>query len=168
MTSPTPDFFSIFETLSRNKVDFIIVGGICGVLHGAPVTTFDLDIVHSRTQDNLARLLPALQELEAYYRGRQNQRLKPDLAHLSSPGHQLLMTRSGPLDLLGTIGSGRGYENLLPHSDEIEIGHLRLRVLSLEKLIEVKEEMGFEKDKAILPILRQTLLEKRKHRKPDS
>ena len=149
-------------------MDFIIVGGVCGVLHGAPVTTFDLDIVHSRTQDNLARLLPALQELEAYYRGRQNQRLKPDLAHLSSPGHQLLMTRSGPLDLLGTIGSGRGYENLLPHSVEIEIGPLRLRVLSLEKLIEVKEEMGFEKDKAILPILRQTLLEKRKHRKPDS
>ena len=74
---------------------------------------------------------------------------------------------SGPLDLLGTIGAGRGYEDLLPHSDEIEIGHLRLRVLSLEKLIEVKEEMGFEKDKAILPILRQTLLEKRKHRKPD-
>jgi hypothetical protein len=60
VTSPTSDFYSILETLSKYKVDFIIVGGVCGVLHGAPVTTFDLDIVHSRTQENLARLMPAL------------------------------------------------------------------------------------------------------------
>jgi len=164
VTSPTPDFFSILETLAKYRVDFIVVGGVCGVLHGAPVTTFDLDIVHSRTQENLFRLLSALQELEAYYRGRQDQRLKPDLAHLSSPGHQLLMTRFGPLDLLGTIGDGHSYGDLRQHSDEIEIGNLRLRVLSLEKLIEVKEETGFEKDKAILPVLRQTLLERRKGR----
>jgi hypothetical protein len=164
---PTPDFFSIFETLSQYKVDFIIVGGVCGVLHGAPVTTFDLDIVHSRTQENLARLLPALQELEAYYRGRQDQHLKPDLDHLSSPGHQLFMTRFGPLDLLGTIGLGHDYRDLLEHSDEIEIGDLRLRLLSLEKLIEVKEEMGFEKDKATLPVLRQTLLEKQRRREQE-
>jgi hypothetical protein len=164
VTSPTPDFFSILEALSQYKVDFIIVGGVCGVLHGAPVTTFDLGIVHSRTQENLFRLLSALQELEAYYRGRQDQRLKPDLAHLSSSGHQLLMTRFGPLDLPGTIGTGLSYGDLLQHSDEIETGHLRPRVLSLEKLIEVKEESGFEKDKAILPVLRQTLLERRKER----
>jgi hypothetical protein len=106
--------------------------------------------------------LPALKELNAYYRGRQDQRLKPNQDHLSSPGHQLLMTRFGPLDLLGTIGAGQSYPDLLKHSDEIEIGKMRLRVLSLEKLIEVKEELGSEKDKAILPILRQTLLEKGK------
>lgn len=164
MTSPTSDFYSLLETLSKYKVDFIIVGGVCGVLHGAPVTTFDLDIVHSRTEENLARLLPALQALDAYYRGRQDQRLKPKQDHLSSPGHQLLMTRFGPLDLLGTIGAGQSYPDLLKHSDEVEIGKMRLRVLSLEKLIEVKEELGSEKDKAVLPVLRQTLLEKGKRR----
>lgn len=72
------------------------------------------------------------------------------------------MTCFGPLDLLGTIGAGRDYASLLPFSEEMEIGHMRLKVLSLEKLIEVKEETGLEKDKAILPLLRQTLLEKRR------
>ena len=115
VTSPTPYFFSIFEVLSGYKVDFIIVGGVCGVLRGAPVTAFVLDIRHSRTQENLARLLTALQELGAYYRGRQDRWLEPDLAHLSSSGHQLLMTRSGRLDLLGTIGAGHGYEDLVLH-----------------------------------------------------
>jgi predicted nucleotidyltransferase len=77
------------------------------------------------------------------------------------------MTRFGPLDLLGTIGLGHDYRDLLEHSDEIEIGDLRLRLLSLEKLIEVKEEMGFEKDKATLPVLRQTLLEKQRRREQE-
>jgi predicted nucleotidyltransferase len=72
------------------------------------------------------------------------------------------MTLFGPLDLLGTMGAGWNYADLLPYSEEIEIGKLRLKVLSLEKLIEIKEETAFEKDKAVLPILRQTLLEKRK------
>jgi len=35
---------------------------------------------------------------------------------------------------------------------------------SLEKLIELKEELGSEMDKATLPVLRQTLLEKGKRR----
>jgi predicted nucleotidyltransferase len=74
------------------------------------------------------------------------------------------MTRFGPLDLLGTIGAGQSYSDLLEHSDEIEIGKMRLRILSLEKLIQVKEELGSEKDKAVLPVLRQTLLEKGKRR----
>jgi hypothetical protein len=81
---PTPDFLEILRILSRHKVDFIVVDGICGVLHGAPVTTFDLDLVHSRSQDNLNRLISALEELDAYYRGRGDQRLKPGLSHYTT------------------------------------------------------------------------------------
>ena len=56
-----------------------------------------------------------------------------------------------------------GYEDLLPHATELELGEgLRVRVLNLEKLIAIKEEIGGEKDAATLPILRRTLQEKRK------
>ena len=72
------------------------------------------------------------------------------------------MTRFGPLDLLGTIGANHGYEELLRHTVELQVSGLRLRVLDLETLIKVKEETGHEKDKAVLPILRCTLLEKSK------
>jgi len=70
--SSNPRFLEILKVLTRHRVDFIIVGGVSAVLHGAPVTTFDLDVVHSRDQKNLARLLAALQELEAVYRARRN------------------------------------------------------------------------------------------------
>ncbi|MBW1690691.1 MAG: hypothetical protein JRJ70_08075 [Deltaproteobacteria bacterium] len=63
MTNPIPDFLEILKTLTEHEVDFIVVGGVCAVLHGAPVTTFDLDLVHSRSPENLERLILALKEL---------------------------------------------------------------------------------------------------------
>ena len=162
MKRPTPDFLEILRILSGHKVDFIVVGGICGVLHGAPVTTFDLDLVHSRSQDNLNRLISALEKLDPYYRGRGDQRLKPGLSHLSSPGHQLLMTTFGPLDLLGAIGIGHSYDDLMKHTVVLEVGGLQVQVLDLETLIEVKKETISDKDKAVIPILERTLQEKLK------
>lgn len=44
MQNTTSDFLEILRTLSEYKVDFIVVGGVCAVLHGAPMTTFDLPL----------------------------------------------------------------------------------------------------------------------------
>jgi hypothetical protein len=69
----------------------------------------------------------------------------------------------GPLDLLSTIGRNLAYEDLLPHSIEMNIGvGIRIRVLDLETVITVKEELAGDRDLAVLPILRQTLKELRK------
>jgi hypothetical protein len=35
----------------------VVIGGMAGVLHGAPIATKDLDIVHRRTPENVGRLL---------------------------------------------------------------------------------------------------------------
>jgi predicted nucleotidyltransferase len=54
---------------------------------------------------------------------------------------------------------------LLPHSLQLEIADgLQVRVLDLETFIVLKEELSGEKDRAVLPILRRTLEEKRKIR----
>ena len=124
-------------------------------MHGAPIATFDLDVVHRRTPENIGRLLLALRELDAYYRGQGTRRLTPDRSHLEAPGHQLLMTNHGPLDLLGTIGTNRSFEELVGSSSELQVGELRIRILDLDTLIEVKEELGQAKDKAILEVLRK-------------
>ena len=157
------DFVSILRTLVEHGAEFIVVGGVAGVLNGAPLITWDLDVVHSRTADNVDKLSSALAALGARSRMHGDVIVKPDRSHLSSPGHQLLITPSGPLDLLGTIGKGRGYEELLPRTTLVQIAPgLAVRVLDLETLIEVKEETGGEKDKIVLPILRATLAERRR------
>jgi predicted nucleotidyltransferase len=163
MPTPTFDFRLILETLADHNVEFIVVGGVCAVLHGAPVHTFDLDLVHSRTAENVERLLPALQTLDAYFREHGERRLRPDRSHLSSPGHQLLMTRAGPLDLLGVIGNDRSYDELLPNTRTLAVREgLQVRLLDLATLIAVKEETKREKDEATMAILRRTLEEKEK------
>jgi hypothetical protein len=159
---PKPDLFAILEILVAHDVDFIVVGGVSAVLQGAPIATFDLDVVHSREPENIERLARALQELGAYYRGQATRRIEPSPSILASPGHQLLLTIHGPLDLLGTIGKGRGYEALLEATEELVVGSLKVRVLGLPALIQSKEEVGGEKDRAVLAVLRRTLEERRK------
>ena len=160
---PQDDFFGILRGLQSGGVDFILVGGLSAVLNGAPVHSYDVDIAHSRDPANIVRLLPVLKSLDAVYRIQPERRLEPTAAHLAGPGHLNLITRYGPLDLLGVIGRDLGYVDLLPHSSEMDIGEgVRIRVLNLEKLIAIKEELGGEKDRAMLPVLRRTLEEKNK------
>lgn len=164
MEQPKPDFLYILRTLSKHEVEYIIVGGVCAVLLGAPISTFDIELVHSREPGNLKRLLKALEELEACYRDSAGQIIKPEESHLSSPGHQLLMTKDGPLGLLGEIAKGRDYKELLKNTVTLKISeNLKVRLLTLEALIETKEEAGQEKDKAVLAILRRTLEEKKRN-----
>jgi hypothetical protein len=157
----TGNFLSILQTLVKNQVDFIVVGGIAAGLRGAPVLTLDLDVVHSTDPANVARILAVLEELDARYR-HHPARLRPNASHLESPGHQLLITRFGPFDLLGNIGRGRSYSDLLPLTLEMDVRGVRIRVLTLEAQIAVKEEVGGEKDAAMLPLLRKTLQESRR------
>jgi predicted nucleotidyltransferase len=163
MQTPPNRNLTILQTLVDHQVEFLIVGGVAAVLLGAPINTFDLDVVHSTDPANVSRVLAALEALDAIYRAQPDLRLRPTASHLSSPGHQLLITRLGPLDLLGSIGNGRTYPDLLSHTTELKAGpSLSVKVLDLETQIAIKEEVGGEKDRAALPILRRTLEERRK------
>ena len=72
------------------------------------------------------------------------------------------MTNASPLDLLGSRESGHTYKNLLKYTVEIEVGGFHLRMLNLEKLIEIKKETITDKDKIMFPIL-QHILEMKKN-----
>jgi hypothetical protein len=160
---PKSRFLPILKALVDHRVDFILVGGVAAVICGAPINTFDLDIVHSTHLENVGRLLAVLRELDAYYRFQPERRFRPNESHLSTRGHSLLMTLYGPLDCLGMIGKGRIYADLLPHSPEVSLTpELSIPVLDLETQIAVKEEVAGEKDLAVLPTLRRTLEESRK------
>lgn len=155
MPPPASDFEAILRALADAEVDFIVVGGVAAVLHGAPVTTFDLDVVYSRARRNLIRLETTLRAMEAVYR--EKPQVAPTASLLDSSGHHLLMTRFGPLDLLGST-TGGGFDELAPHTQEVNLGEgARVRVLDLPTLIRMKEALGRDRDRAVLPILRRTL-----------
>jgi hypothetical protein len=144
-------------------VEFIVVGGMAGVLHGAPIVTKDLDIVHRKTPENIARLLALLLPLDAYHRSDlANRHLPPTADGLNGHGHLNLATTLGPLDLLCELSEGEDYESLLPDSEIITEGTIQICALSLPRLITVKARTGRVKDRMVLPILIATLQEREK------
>lgn len=156
---PPTKSFEVIEVLVRHDVEFMVVGMTAGVLQGAPAVTFDLDILYSLDRGNVHRLLQALVELEAVFRG-DERRLKPNESHLTSRGHKLLMTKFGIVDVLGSLGEYE-YRDLVSDAPALALGSMSIKVLSLDRLIEVKEKAGRDKDLAVLPLLRATLSRKR-------
>jgi len=160
---PASDFLGALRALREGGVEFAVVGGVAAVLNGAPVNTFDLDIVSARGEENVAKLVRVLDGIDAIDRVQPDRKVKPNASHLSSPGHHNLITSCSPLDVLGTIGRELGYEELLPHTLEMEVGGgVRVRVLDLETIVSLKEQLAGEKDLAVLPVLRRTLEQKGK------
>lgn len=151
----------ILHALVRHDVEYIVVGGMAAALQGAPVNTLDIDIVYSRSEENIARLMAALTELEAVFRT-DPRRLVPNESHLRSTGHKLLQTKHGILDVLATLEESTTYDDLLPDSTVLEVAGVPVRVLSLERLIEVKAKLNRPKDKAMLLVLQATLAQQRR------
>src|SRR5262249_22293326 len=131
------DTLELLRVLESHRVDFIVVGMTAAVLQGAPAVTLDLDVVYSPAPQNLDRLLSALGEIDAIFRN-DPRRISPNRSHLESRGHELLETRLGDLDVLGTIDEGVEYDALLPDTVSLDVAELSIRVLSLARLIEVK------------------------------
>jgi hypothetical protein len=162
MPPSASDIVALLRVLSAHQVKFIVVGGLGAVLRGAPITTFDVDIVHSRSKANCSRLARALKALDARYRGHPKPVL-PTAALLQSSGRHLLSTRYGPLDVLGMIGRNSGYRELLKSSPTINVEpDFSIRVLALAELIRTKEETARGKDRAVLATLRRTLAEQKR------
>jgi hypothetical protein len=151
------DLTTLLDRLAASQVQFILVGGLATVVQGAPVTTFDVDIVHRRTEDNVDRLLAFLGSVGAHYRGRPGQRLTPTRSALLGPGHSLFMTTLGPLDAFGAIEGGADYDHLLPESFSVSIGAGAIHVLSLAKIVSLKRASAHPKDRLRLPILEAVL-----------
>jgi hypothetical protein len=157
------DAEALLATLTAAGVEFIIVGGAAALLHGAPISTQDLDIVHRRSPENVTRLLDVLVRLDAVMRYDFAKRgLRPTRELLAGRGQLNLSTSLGPLDPLCELGEGEGYDELLPHSIQVTDGDLTLRVLDLPTLIAVKARTGRAKDRAVLPVLIATLEESAK------
>ena len=148
---------ALLKGLSEAGVEFIVVGGLAAVAQGAPVTTFDLDIVHHQTDENIKRLFIFLKSIDAYQRRPDDKIIQPNEKDLKGKEHILLKTRYGPLDILAFIEKGRGFKELLPDAVEIELHGYKVYVLSLHTILELKRDSKDPKDRYRLPILEETL-----------
>ena len=141
----TADLSLLLKELKKADVDFILVGGVAAVAQGAPVTTFDLDIVHCRSTANIEKIKKFLKSVDAIQRRPDDKIIAPDVDALKGKGHALIATCFGPLDILAVIEKGLGYDELLKDTIEIEFQGFKIHVLSLDTIIALKKDSKKQK-----------------------
>lgn len=158
------DFRRLLCALAEQQVESILVGGVAAVAHGASRLTQDVDLVYRRTPENLRRIVAALAPLRPYLRG-----APPGLPFVFDErtlAHGLnftFTTEVGDIDLLGEIAGGGGYDQLIPHTIELDLFGARHACLDLETLIAVKRAAGRPKDFEAIAELEEILDERRRN-----
>ena len=157
------DFEALLRALEGEKVEFIVIGGVAAKTHGSARFTVDLDVVYSRSIDNIARLVAALAPLAPYLRGAPpGLPFRFDRETVIRGLNFTLRTTRGDLDVLGEIAGGGSYEALLPHCGRMEVFGIPCLCLDLDKLIEVKRAAGRPKDLEAIAELEAIWEERRK------
>ncbi|NUL83514.1 MAG: hypothetical protein HUU60_12450 [Armatimonadetes bacterium] len=144
-------FAEVLRRFSEAQVDFVVIGGVAAVAHGAATVTYDLDIVYERSPENLGRMVEAMRPLKPYLRDApEGLPFIWDEKTLQRGLNFTLMTTAGAVDLLGEVAGGSTYGELKDSTITLRIFGIDCPCVSLEKLIQLKRAAGRPKDLAAL------------------
>jgi hypothetical protein len=152
---------ALLSRLKERKVEFVIIGGVCGVLHGASLVTLDLDICCRFSRENLRRLEAVLKDLHPRHRLTANKlplELTDELCN--SLKNIYLNTDLGILDCLGEVSGIGAYDQVMRQSIPYDLSYGEFYILSLDALIASKSAAGREKDLEAVKLL-QAIKEKK-------
>lgn len=143
----------VAQLLAKHRLDAVLIGNAAAALHGSPVSTIDLDFLFRETPRNLQKLRGFAKDLRAEV---------AQLVYSASSLYRIVRARDGlQIDFMSKIDGIRAFESLRSRASVMRIKAHTLRVASLEDVIRSKAAADRLEDRAVLPILRQTLREKR-------
>jgi hypothetical protein len=150
----------VAQALAARRLEAVMVGNAAAALHGAPVTTLDIDFMFRKTPANLQKLKGVARDLGAAI-------LKPyypvsDLYRVVNDDQGL------QLDFMARLDGVRSFEGLRSRAEAVEFGHARLLVASLSDVIASKRAAGRPRDLAVIEVLEKTLEEQDRQRKRQS
>jgi hypothetical protein len=148
MMDAQPELALLARALNEYGLEAILIGNMAAALHGAPVSTIDIDLLFRKTPRNMQKLKRVATELEAVI-------LRP--YYPVSALFRLHRDRDGlQIDFMGHIDGGQSYESVRARADLYQIGGQRLLAASLDDIIGSKRAAGREKDLAVIDILEKT------------
>ena len=151
--SPPPRFdpYALLQTLDKQRVTYIVIGGFARVLQGTEEITRGLDIVPSTRPENLRRLDAALRDLDA--RQPNGRELTIDENRIAAQSVLELATEHGQLKLVPEPAGTRGYDDLRRAATREPLGRgVRPSVASIGDLARMVSALG---DEERLPQLMQ-------------
>jgi hypothetical protein len=157
------DPIALLQALDRQRVGYVVIGGLARVIQGSDELTDGLDIVPSTKEENLRRLGLALAELDA--RGPGGTTLAPDQDLTAEPVLEL-QSRAGELKIVPQPVGTRGYDDLRRAASREPLGHgLRPAVASIGDLARMLAALGRDQDLGRLRTVRRLAeLERELHR----
>lgn len=158
-----PEYRKILQALTGANVEFVLIGGLAANLRGSARVTLDVDIIYSRSRENIKRLVEALRPHSPYLRGAPpGLPFRWDEKTVRMGLNFTLVTAVGDLDILGEVAGGGNYAQILPQSSELEAFGVKVRCVTLEQLIQLKRAAGRPKDLEVIAELQALLEERRK------
>lgn len=162
---PPLDVPRLVRVLEDHGVEYLLVGGVAAIAHGATRATKDFDCLARRTSENLQRLAAAMRELGArlHVEGiadKEAAQLPVQLDEQTLAGMEISTwrTEAGDFDVLvdmpDSTGRRRSYEELVGHAESFEFEGVAVQAAPLEDLIASKEWADRPKDHEALPELR--------------
>jgi len=133
--------------LQQHRVEFVVIGGVCGIMHGVTLVTTDLDACCRFTSENLHRVQAAVRDLHPYHRLSAN-RLPFELTDelCGRLKNLYLRTDLGKLACLGEVAGVGNYEAVLQNSVVFKLSYGDLRILNVDAAIASKEAVGRPRD----------------------
>lgn len=168
----TNDFVKLVKRLAKGDVDFVIIGGFAGVVHGCTYVTQDMDICCDFTIENLMRIQAAVSDLHPTHR-MASKKIALNLTSENCKDYKNLYldTDMGQLDCLGFVAGIGDFKAVEEVSQAIEVEGTKLKVLRIESLIDSKKAMNRPHDKeAVVQLeaiqkINRTKAEKKKSKK---
>jgi hypothetical protein len=156
---------ALLSRLKENRIEFVIIGGVCGVFHGASLITLDLDICCPFGEENVRRIESAMQDLHPVHRLTTNKLpLELTRSSFASLKNLYLQTDLGVLDCLSEVAGVGNYEDVLKQSVPHTLSGGEFRMLNLDALIAAKLAVGREKDLSAAKLL-QAIKERKEQQK---
>ena len=138
---------ALLTRLRDSGLDFVVIGGVCMVFHGAPVATFDLDICCPFGADNVRRIESAVADLHPVHRLTANKLpLALSRTAFADLKNLYLETDLGKLDCLSEVSGVGDFEAVRKRSVLASFSYGQFRFLDLDALIAAKKAGGRERD----------------------
>ena len=146
---------ALLVRLKGSGLEFVVVGGVSVVYHGAPVATFDLDICCPFGEENVLRIESAVRDLNPVHRMTPNKLpLETTRSSFATFKNLYLQTDLGKLDCLGEIAGVGDFAAVLKQSVVGNFSYGQFRILNMDALIASKLAAGREKDLEAVRLLR--------------
>jgi hypothetical protein len=149
------DPYALLQALERQRVTYVIIGGLGRVLHGSGEITDGLDIVPSTREENLRRLGLALEGLNARLPDGKSPVLERDLV---GRGVLELETDAGELKIVPEPAGTQGYDDLRRRAERPPLGRgLRPAVASVDDHARMLAALSREQDRQPLEVLQRLI-----------